>query len=83
MNNRVSDAVEFVAKVIPAVKGSGNEIVLGVPFVCIPDVAKLCAGTNVKVAAQNMYFKDSGAYTGEVSGPMLAELGVSLSLIHI
>lgn len=81
MNNGVKAAVDFVNQVIPAVKDSNNEVVLGVPFVCIPDVAKLCAGTNVKVAAQNMYFKDSGAFTGEVSGPMLAELGVSYVII--
>lgn len=81
MNKTVTEAVEFVKSVVEAVKDSKNEVVLGVPFVCLPGVTALCKGTNVKVAAQNVYFKESGAFTGEVSVPMLKDLGVDYVII--
>ena len=45
-------------------------------YLTLGRVAERCAGTPVRVAAQNMYFEDSGAYTGEISAPMLLDIGV-------
>ncbi|MGI6778997.1 MAG: triose-phosphate isomerase [Acetivibrionales bacterium] len=81
MNKTAKEAVEFVEKLRQRVSGVDAEVVVGVPFVCIPDVKKAAEGSNIKVAAQNMHWEESGAYTGEVSGPMLADLGVDYVII--
>ena len=51
------------------------------PFVCLPGVIEAVKGTNIKVAAQNVHWEASGAYTGEVSCAMLKELGVDYVII--
>src|SRR5690349_18414223 len=52
-----------------------DEIVLCPSFVCVPAVVAACAGTHMKVGAQNMYWMKDGAYTGEVSAEMLISVG--------
>ena len=81
MNKTASEAVEFVTALKPRVVGADAEVVVGVPFICLPDVIKAVAGSNIKVAAQNMHWEEKGAYTGEISGPMLKELGVDYVII--
>jgi len=81
MNKTVSEAVEFVEALKPRVSNSENEVVLAVPFVCLPAVKKAVEGSNIKVAAQNMHWEEKGAYTGEISGSMLADLGVEYVII--
>ena len=53
-----------------------REVVIAPPFVAIPAVAQALAGSTIELGAQNMHFEDSGAFTGEVSAPMLKECGV-------
>ncbi|MFA6308915.1 MAG: triose-phosphate isomerase [Clostridia bacterium] len=81
MNKTAKEAVEFVNALKARVADADAEVVVGVPFVCIPDVKRAVEGTNIKVAAQNMHFEESGAYTGEISGAMLAGLGVDYVII--
>ena len=81
MNKTPKEAVEFVNELKASVKDASNEVVVGVPFVCLPGVIEAVKGTNIKVAAQNMHWEEKGAFTGEVSGPMLAELGVDYVII--
>lgn len=81
MNKTASEAVEFINALKPAVVGAKNEVVVGVPFVCLPGVVAAAKGSNIKVAAQNMHWEEKGAFTGEVSGPMLADLGVDYVII--
>ena len=81
MNKTAREAVEFVEGLKDRVKDANTEVVLGVPFVCIPGVKYAAAGTNIKVAAQNVYFEESGAFTGEISAAMLAGLGVDYVII--
>jgi len=57
------------------------EIVLCVPFVDIPAALKATKGFRASIAAQNMHWEKNGAYTGEVSAQMLAELGVKYVVI--
>jgi triosephosphate isomerase (TIM) len=54
----------------------GVDVVVCPPFVSLAVVVQLLAGTEIAVAAQNVHWEDEGAYTGEVSAPMLRELGV-------
>ncbi|OPX42560.1 bifunctional PGK/TIM [Ruminiclostridium hungatei] len=81
MNKTPKEAVEFVNELKASVADASNEVVVGVPFVCIPGVVEAVKGTNIKVAAQNMHWEEKGAFTGEVSGPMLADLGVDYVII--
>lgn len=56
---------------------NGPEVLVCPPFTTIAAVLAECAGTCLKVGAQNVHWEKSGAYTGEISAGMLAELGVS------
>ena len=74
MNKSVAEAVQLVV----TMKGEllqfeGVERVLCPPFMAVPDVARLLAGSGLRVGAQDMYWKESGAYTGEVSPLMVSE----------
>jgi len=51
------------------------------PFTNLTEVAKIVQGTNIGLSAQNIYWEDSGAYTGEISSPMLKELGCQYVII--
>ena len=81
MNKTPKEAVEFVQALKGRVADADTEVVVGVPFVCLPGVVEAAKGSNIKVAAQNMHWEEKGAFTGEVSGPMLAELGVDYVII--
>jgi len=81
MNKTAKEAEEFVKALAPRVEGANGDVVVCVPFVCLPAVIEAAKGTNIKVGAQNMHWEEKGAYTGEVSGQMLAELGVEYVII--
>lgn len=53
-----------------------REVVLCVPFTALTVLSKNLHGSRVRLGAQNVHWEESGAYTGEISGPMLTELGV-------
>jgi len=81
MNKTPGEAVEFVEALKPRVLGAEAEAVVCVPYVCIPGVKKAAEGSNIKVGAQNMHWEEKGAFTGEISGPMLVDLGVDYVII--
>lgn len=81
MNKTPNEAAEFVGALKTKVEGAYSEVVVGVPFVALSDVKKAAAGSNIKVAAQNMHWEEKGAFTGEVSGQMLAEMGIEYVII--
>ncbi|MDN5341867.1 MAG: phosphoglycerate kinase [Oceanotoga sp.] len=78
MNKNNSEAAAFVNKLIGKI---GNEekidVILGVPFTSLEKIADITSGTNIKVSSQNMYFEESGAYTGEISPDMLKDINVT------
>ena len=77
MNMTPSEARRFVEDLVPRVQDAdGIEVGVCVPFTALPTVVEAVDGTGIKVAAQNMHQEESGAYTGEVSAPMLVDLGV-------
>jgi triosephosphate isomerase len=76
MNKTADEADDFLDPFLPSQDGEGVDVVLCPTYLALGRVAARCAGTPVSVAAQNMYFEDSGAYTGEVSAPMLLDIGV-------
>ena len=81
MNKTPSEAAELIKDLIPLVKNTKAEVVVCPPYVCLATVAELVKGTNIKLGAQNLHFKDSGAYTGEVSAEMLKAVGVEYVII--
>ncbi len=81
MNKTYKETADFVAALKPRVAGAEADVIVGVPFVCLPAAVESAAGSNISVAAQNMFWEEKGAYTGEISGPMLSELGVRYVII--
>lgn len=81
MNKTPKETAEFIKALKENVDKAQTEVVIGVPFVSIPAAVGACDGTNIKVAAQNVHWEDSGAYTGEVSCGMLKEAGVQYVII--
>ena len=81
MNKTPSETTAFINELKPLVSDADAEVVVVPPFVCIPAAIDAVKGTNIEVGAQNMYFEESGAYTGEVSAKMLADLGVKYVII--
>jgi triosephosphate isomerase len=75
MNKTPAEAVSFALSLIsPLAPLTGVEQVVCPSFVCLPEVAAALQGTPIKVGAQNVHEKDSGAFTGQVSAPMLKGL---------
>jgi triosephosphate isomerase len=83
MNKTVAEAVALAKAIREAVNDEdGVDRVVCPPFVDLPAVAEVLAGSNVKVGAQNMHWAANGAYTGEVSAPMLGGLAEYVILGH-
>ena len=81
MHNTVEEALKLVEDLKPLVKDAKCDVVVCPTFVCLDAVLKAVKGTNIKVGAQNMYFEEKGAFTGEVSPIMLQKLGVDYVVI--
>jgi len=73
MNTTESEARDLAAAVASATAGAACDVALGVPFPHLAAVRDALRGTHVAVAAQDVYWEPKGAFTGEVSVPMLAD----------
>ena len=82
MNKTPSEAVALVNELKDLVKNDEVDVVYCVPAIDIVPVVEAVKGTNVKVGAENMYFEESGAYTGEISAAMLKDAGVEYVIGH-
>ena len=76
MNMTPSQAVKLVEELKPLVVSDTVDVVYCVPAIDIVPVVEAVKGTNVEVGAENMYFEEKGAYTGEISAEMLVDAGV-------
>lgn len=81
MNMLPGEAIEFITELEPLVKDTKNEVILCVPYTDLFYALLTAQNTNIKIGAQNMHFEEKGAYTGEVSGPMLKSIGVEYVII--
>lgn len=81
MNKTPSEAVQFVNELKGKVADAEADVVVCPTFVCLPAVVEATKGTNIKVGAQNIHWADNGAFTGEISGEMLKEVGVDYAII--
>ncbi|MBO4446475.1 MAG: triose-phosphate isomerase [Clostridia bacterium] len=81
MNKTPSEATALINEMKPLVAGADCDVVLCVPFVDIAAAVEAAKGSNIKIGAENVHFKESGAFTGEVSAKMLKEAGVEYVVI--
>lgn len=78
-----AEAQEFLQEFIAKLEETPDEreVLLCVPFTALWVMSKSLHGSRIKLGAQNVHWEDSGAYTGEISGPMLVESGVRYVVI--
>lgn len=81
MNVLPGEALEFVNNLAPIVKDTKNEVIICVPFTDLFYTLLAVQDTNIHVGAQNMHWKESGAYTGEISPDMLKCINVEYVII--
>jgi triosephosphate isomerase len=78
MSKTIEEAEAFLGAFLPAAGDAAEvEVVICPAFTALKPVVELCLQSRVRVAAQNMHEEPDGAFTGEVSAPMLLELGVA------
>jgi triosephosphate isomerase len=76
MHKSIEESERFLAEFLPSVPDPGPEVVICPPFPSLKSAVEHCAQSRAREAAQNMHEEPEGAFTGEVSAPMLIELGV-------
>ncbi|TCZ75979.1 triose-phosphate isomerase [Paenibacillus albiflavus] len=81
MFKTVSEATAFVNEIKGGAEVAGVESVVCAPYTCLPALVEAVKGTSIKVGAQNMHWEENGAFTGEISGLMLQDLGVHYVII--
>lgn len=82
MYKTVGEALELVNGLKNELKGeTGVEVVVCPPFTAISKVAEALKGTNIAYGAQDIYWEEEGAYTGEIAPKMLTDLGCSFCII--
>ena len=82
MNMTPKSAAALIEEMKAAVAGKDAcDVVLCVPAIDIPAAVEAAKGSNIKIGAENVHFKASGAYTGEISAEMLCEAGVEYVVI--
>ncbi len=78
MHKTIAEAEDYIQGLLPRVAGvDGVDVALCVPFTALGPMVDSTRGSRVGIYAQNMHFEDAGAFTGEVSPPMLCELDVA------
>ena len=81
MNKTPAEAKALISELKPLVADAKATVVICVPFVDLCTALKETEGSNIHVGAENVHFKESGAYTGEISAHMLKEMGVEYVII--
>lgn len=81
MNKTIADALAFAEEFKKIYTKSDVRVAVAAPFLQLKDLKKAFEGTGIGVAAQNMHWEDNGAFTGEISAPMLKEIGVDYCII--
>src|ERR671933_1848960 len=82
MNKLIREAEDYMAQLLPRVVNTEDvDVAIFAPFTCLHQVARMAQDTPVVAGAQNFYFEDSGAFTGEVSAPMLKDVGAGAVIV--
>lgn len=81
MNKTPSEAVALANELKPLVENKDVDVVFCVPAIDIVPVVEACKGTDIEVGAENLYFEDKGAYTGEIAANMIVDSGAKYVII--
>ena len=81
MNNTIAEGTKLVKELAPLVKDASVTVVVCPTATALAAVADALKGTNIHVGAQNVHWEDHGAFTGEISCPMLNEIGVDYCVL--
>lgn len=82
MNKTIGETEDFVRSFLPMIKDITDvDILIAPPFTSLSRVSVLLEATNVKLAAQNIFYEEKGAFTGEISAEMLLSAGCSHVII--
>jgi len=81
MNKTPSEAVALIEELKPLVANDDVDVVFCVPAIDIIPAVEATKGTNIAIGAENLYFEESGAYTGEIAPNMLVDAGVKYVII--
>lgn len=81
MNKTPSEAVALINELKPLVANDEVDVVFCVPAIDLVPAMEAAKGTNINIGAENMYFEESGAYTGEIAPNMLTDIGVKYVII--
>lgn len=81
MNKTPSEAVALINELKPLVVNDEVDVVFCVPAIDIIPAIEAAKGTNIQIGAENMYYEESGAYTGEIAPAMLTDVGVKYVII--
>ena len=81
MNKTPSEAVALINELKPLVANDDVDVVFCVPAIDLSVAVEAAKGTNIEIGAENMYYEESGAYTGEIAPNMLTDLGVKYVII--
>jgi triosephosphate isomerase (TIM) len=81
MHKTVAEAAAFVDALLPRIAATQHDVVICPPYLALSKVVERSRGSAVRVAAQNMHEEDSGAFTGEISAPMLVEIDVAAVIL--
>ena len=81
MNMLPNEAIEYITALDPLVKDSKNDVIICAPYTDLFYTILTAQGTNIHVGAQNVFYKETGAYTGEVSPKMLKCINVEYVII--
>lgn len=76
MNKTPSEAVALVNELKPLVANDDVDVIFCVPAISIIPCMEAAKGSNINIGAENMYYEESGAYTGEIAPNMLTDVGV-------
>ena len=81
MNKTPAETVALINELKPLVETKDADVVFCVPAVSLMTALEAAKGTNIEIGAQNMYFQESGAFTGEIAPNMLTSIGVKYVII--
>ncbi|MBQ3061285.1 MAG: triose-phosphate isomerase [Lachnospiraceae bacterium] len=81
MNKTPSETVALINELKPLVANDEVDVVFCVPAISLTKAIETAQGSNINIGAENMYFQESGAYTGEIAPNMLTDIGVKYVII--
>lgn len=81
MNKTPAETKEFLTQMKDKISTDGAEVLFCVPAISLTTAVEAVSGTDIEIGAENMYFEEKGAYTGEISAAMLKDAGVTHVII--